>query len=519
VYLPLLEETGYIPTERYARGDEILEYCRKIGRHYNLYDGALLETGVTEVRWDDDEQLWTITTDRQDEFRSKFVCVTTGSFVLPKLPGVPGISSFKGKAFHTSRWDYSYTGGDGNGNLEGLRDKRVAVIGTGATSIGCIPVLAEDAQHLFVFQRTPAAVGERNNAPTDPDWVASLEPGWHRRRVESFSAYLAGEPAAEDLVRDGWTEIISRFRSIRQEDQGTDAEASMERADFDRMEQIRARVSATVKDQGIAQTLKPYYRAMCKRPCFHDEYLDVFNRDNVTLVDTDGQGIDAITERGVMAQGKEYEVDCIIFGSGFQTSGSLESRLGYEIFGRDGLALSAKWADGISTYFGMQTNGFPNLFIVSQAQVGISSNQTHPLGVQARHVAQIVAEARRRGAATVDVTVEAEQWWVQQVIQASRINMKFLESCTPSYFNNEGQPHEELFRRNGSYAPGANAFARVIDDWRAGGDWSGEVFAPATSANGEAVRSPGAIAAEEESSGASELVATQSRGGSAATSV
>jgi cyclohexanone monooxygenase len=476
VYLPLLEETGYIPTERYAKGAEILEHARRIARQYDLYRNALLETAVSELRWSEDELMWHVSTDRGDAFWAKYVCMTTGTFIWPKFPGVPGIETFKGKSLHTSRWDYSYTKGDGNGNLTGLNDKRVAVIGTGATAVGCIPHVGRDAQQLYVFQRTPAAVGERNNSVTDPEWVASLQPGWHKARLENFSAYLAGDDAEEDLVKDGWTEIIRKFRSVRDDELGTDVEEAMERADFERMEEVRNRVERIVKDKEVADALKPYYRALCKRPCFHDEYLDTFNRPNVTLVDTAGRGVDAITEHGVVANGVEYEVDCIIFASGFETASSLRSRVGYDVFGRDGLALSTKWRGGMSTLYGMQTHDFPNLFIVSQAQVGVSSNQTHPLNVQSGHIAYVISESRRRGARTVDVSAEAEEWWVQRVIDTSRLDIEFLESCTPSYFNNEGHPHAEIFRRNGRYAPGIPAFSRELDEWKATGELHGQVF-------------------------------------------
>jgi cyclohexanone monooxygenase len=476
VYLPLLEETGYMPTEKYARGSEILEHCRRISRKYHVYDNSLLETVVTDLRWNESDRSWIVSTDRGDEFRAKYVCMTSGTFVRPKLPGVPGIENFAGHSLHTARWDYAYTGGDSSGNMTGLNDKRVAIVGTGATGVGCIPYLARDCGHLYVFQRTPAAVGERNNGPTDSEWATSLKPGWHKERVENFSAYLSGDEAEEDLVKDGWTEIIRKFRGIRDEDKGTDADAAMERADFERMEEVRLRAERTVRDRRVAEALKPYYRALCKRPCFHDEYLDTFNRPNVTLVDTAGRGVEEITERGVVANGVEYQVDCIVFASGFEVGGTLKARVGYDVYGRGGLALSQKWKGGISTFFGMQTRDFPNLFVVSQAQVGVSSNQTHPLEVQSRHIAYLISEARRRQALIIDVTAEAENWWVQRVVESSRLDIEFLESCTPSYYNNEGKPNAELFRRNGRYAPGISAFSRELEEWRSKGDMWGEVF-------------------------------------------
>ncbi len=480
IYLPLLEETGYIPTEKYAKAPEILAHSKRIAKHYDLYRDVLFQTQIVELRWDEETARWIVTTDRDDRFSAKFVCMANGPLNRPKLPGVPGIDSFKGHAFHTSRWDYAYTGGDSYGNLTGLKDKRVGVIGTGATSVQCIPHLGASAQELFVFQRTPSSIDVRANRPTDPEWVKTLEPGWQRRRMENFSTLTNGGYAEEDLVMDGWTEIIGKLlRGRFAEGLAADPQSIMqtlELADFEKMEQIRARAQQLVDDPATAESLKPYYRQFCKRPCFHDEYLLTFNRPNVTLVDTDGQGIERITEKGIVANGVEYELDCIVFASGFEVGTPLEQRAGYEVFGRDGLALSAKWKEGISTLYGMQTHNFPNCFIVGLSQVGMSANIPHVLDVQSRHIVHILTHAHQRGVRTFDATAEGEAAWVQQVIDASMANVGFLESCTPGYYNNEGQPNGLLIRRNGAYAPGIIGFAKVLDAWREEGQFAGIAF-------------------------------------------
>jgi len=468
IYMPLLEETGYIPTEKYAKGPEILEHARRIAHHFDLYRNALLHTAVTEMRWDDDERVWVISTHRGDRFRARFVAMTTGPMSKPKLPGVPGIEEFTGRAFHTTRWDYEYTGGDSWGNLTGLADKRVAIVGTGATGIQCIPHVAQAAQHLYVFQRTPSAINIRANRPTDPEWAASLGPGWQRQRMENFSTFVAGGDAETDLVNDGWTAIY-RLRSLGNG-------VLDEREDFVKMEQIRARVDSIVEHKSTAEALKPWYRALCKRPCFHDEYLDAYNRPNVTLVDTLGKGIDRITPHGVVANGVEHEVDCIIFASGFQMSGALRRRVGYEVIGANGLSLTEKWKEGISTFYGMQTSGFPNFFIVQISQTGVSSNQTHVLDVQSRHIAFLVAATRERGATTVESTADADAAWVDECISSSRANIEFLLSCTPGYYNNEGQPTLEGFQRNGAYSPGIVAFDKKLEAWRSLDDLPGLLF-------------------------------------------
>ena len=477
IYLPLLEETGYIPTEKYAKAPEILAHSRRIAEHFDLYRDVLFQTQITELRWDDSAQQWEVNTDRGDRFLARFVCMANGPLNRPKLPGVPGIESFKGHSFHTSRWDYAYTGGSSHGGLDGLRDKRVGVIGTGATAVQCVPHLGAAARSLHVFQRTPSSIDVRANRPTDPEWVKTLQPGWQRQRMENFSTLTGGGFAEEDLVQDGWTEIIGKLlRSRNMGGSMADIIRTIELADFEKMEQIRARAEAVVQDPATAEALKPYYRQFCKRPCFHDEYLQTFNRPNVTLVDTHGKGIERITPQGIVANGVEYPLDCIIYASGFEVGTPMERRAGYEVYGRDGLALSAKWKEGVSTLYGMQTHDFPNLFIFGLSQTGVSANIPHILDVQSRHVAYILQTAHERQARTLDVTSEAEQDWVRQVMEASVMSLDFLESCTPGYYNNEGQPNGPMIRRNGSYAPGIMAFSRILDAWRSEGSLAGITF-------------------------------------------
>jgi cyclohexanone monooxygenase len=470
IYLPLLEEVGYMPTEKYAKGPEIFEHSKRIARHFDLYKDALFQTAVTELRWDDANSTWTVSTDRGDRFRAKFVAMANGPLNRPKLPGIEGIESFKGHSFHTSRWDYEYTGGDSYGNLTGLADKRVAIIGTGATGVQAVPHVGAHAKQLFVFQRTPSSIDVRANRPTDPEWASSLHPGWQRERMENFSTLTSGGYAEEDLVMDGWTEIIGKLlRGMRQPGASSDPASigqTMEMADFEKMNQIRSRVDSIVHDPATADALKPWYRQFCKRPCFHDEYLDTFNRPNVTLVDTQGQGVERITEKGVVANGKEYEVDCLIFATGFEVGTAYARRAGYEVYGRNGVSLTEKWGEGVSTLFGMQSRGFPNLFIIGLSQVGTSANIPHVLDEQSRHVGHVIQHAREHEVRAFDISEEAEESWVQTVVDASVANIGFLESCTPGYYNNEGQPNGELIRRNGTYAPGVMAFAKKLEEWR-----------------------------------------------------
>ncbi|MEX1152761.1 flavin-containing monooxygenase [Parvibaculum sp.] len=476
IYLPLLEEVGYMPVEKYSKAAEILEHSRAIGRHFDLYRDALFQTEATALHWDDGIARWIVRTNRGDAIKARFVVTASGPLHRPKLPGIPGIESFKGHSFHTSRWDYEYTGGDCNGGLDGLKDKRVGIIGTGATAVQCVPHLGAHAKELYVFQRTPSSIDVRNNRPTDPKWAKSLPDGWQQHRMDNFNTLVSGGYQEEDLVNDGWTDIIGNLLMMARKNTGDRSPADMaemvQLADFQKMESIRKRVETVVANPAKAEALKPWYNQFCKRPCFHDEYLETFNRPNVHLIDTLGRGVERIGEHSIFANGQEFEIDCLIYATGFEVGTSYTRRAGFEIYGRDGLSLTEKWQDGISTLHGMHTRGFPNCFIVSNSQSGFTANFPHMLNEQSKHLAYIVKECIDRQARVVEVAEEAENEWVDAVVKASVFNRRFLEECTPGYYNNEGKP-SDLAIRNGFYGGGSIAFIKILEDWRAKGGMPG----------------------------------------------
>jgi cyclohexanone monooxygenase len=476
IYLPLLEEVGYMPVEKYTRAPEILAYCKKIGEHFDLYKSAIFQTEVKDMRWDDASTRWIVSTNRGDTLRARFVIMANGPLHRPKLPGIPGVESYKGHSFHTSRWDYDYTGGSPMGGLDKLKDKIVGIIGTGATSVQCVPHLGESAKHLYVFQRTPSSIDVRNNRPTDPQWAKSLQPGWQQERMDNFNALISGIPQKEDMVNDGWTDIIVNLSLIAR-NRSVAAGAKnpgelLELADYRKMEQIRARAEEIVKDPNVAESLKPYYRQFCKRPCFHDDYLPTFNRSNVTLVDTQGKGVERITEKGVVANGKEYELDCLIYGTGFEVGTSYARRSGYEVYGRGGQSLTDKWKDGVATFHGFFSRGFPNLFIVSNSQSGFTANFPHMLNAQSQHMAYVIKHAADRQVRTLEASEDAEKDWIQTIVNVAMMRQQFLEECTPGYYNNEGKPSVAAVR-NGPYGAGSIAFIKLLEDWRAEGSLKG----------------------------------------------
>ena len=482
VYLPLLEEIGYVPKHKYSFAPEIFEYSKLIARHFHLYDDALFQTGVTELRWDDDISRWIISTDRGDRMRAQFIAMANGPLSRPKLPGIPGINEFKGHTFHTSRWDYAYTGGDNAGNLTGLADKRVGIIGTGATAIQCIPHLGASAAELFVFQRTPSSVDVRNNRETDPAWAESLQPGWQQARMDNFNILVSGGDQDVDLVSDGWTDIFrgltgiaakTASRKIGRRLSSAEKGELMELLDFQKMESVRARAETIVQNPTVAEKLKPWYRQFCKRPCFHDEYLSTYNRPNVHLVDTEGKGVDALTEHGAVVNGTEYELDCLIFATGFEVGTSYTRRAGYDIIGRNGITLSEKWRDGMHTLHGLQTAGFPNCFFLGFTQTAITVSVPHALNEQAKHVAYMLGELASRGGSVVEASVEGEQAWVAEVRSKARLGMKFYAECTPGYYNGEGRPGNPNGIFSGGYGAGPIKFFRLLDQWRADGTMAG----------------------------------------------
>ncbi len=510
VYFPMLEKTGFVPRQKYTNAPETLEYCEVLAERFDLHDNALMQTEVISTEWDEDARRWLVTTNRQDCLKARFVVHSNGPLNRPKLPAIKGISSYKGHTFHTSRWDYAYTGGDSHGNLDNLSDKRVAIIGTGATAVQCIPHLGAGAKELFVFQRTPSSIDVRNNQATDPDWISTQQPGWQDERRTNFESLMTGVPVKEDLVSDGWTEAFRLlFGNLREKapskwrlaawslggllskefyqkgikqyltDKATahmDLTRQMELADFAKMEKIRSRADSIVEDQETAEALKPYYRQFCKRPCFHDEYLPTYNRPNVHLIDTDGRGVDEFTEKGVMFDGKEYEVDCIIFATGFEVGTDYSRRAGYSIVGVNGMSVSEKWSNGLSTYHGMHSRGFPNCFFFGPAQSAFTATYTFSLDENSVHLAHIMTELKKRGATRVEASQAAEDAWVNTIIQKARLTEDFQKSCTPGYYNNEG--HVNVNPQNNTYGGGPIEFFKLMKKWRAKGNLEGLELSP-----------------------------------------
>ena len=505
IYFPLLEETGFVPKQKYTNAPETLEYCKVISEKFKLYDKALLQTEVTSANWDEESLRWTVSTNQGDEIKARFIVHSNGPLNRPKLPAIKGINDYKGHTFHTSRWDYEYTGGSSHGVLSRLKDKKVAIIGTGATAVQCVPHLGASAEKLYVFQRTPSSIDVRNNQPTDPEWISTQEPGWHDVRRKNFETLLTGGMVKEDLVSDGWTEAFRLlFGNLRQKapskmkmaswalsgifssemykqgfksymtnkvTEAMDLRNAMQMADFQKMEKVRSRADEVVKNKDTAESLKPYYNQFCKRPCFHDEYLDTFNNPNVELVDTDGKGLEEISEKGIIFEGKEYEVDCIIFATGFEVGTEYSRRAGYQIHGTDGVTVTKKWENGLATFHGMHSRGFPNSFFFGPAQSGFTATYTYSLDEQSIHLAHILKTAKDKGATRIEASQEAEDKWIKTIIDKARLTADFQENCTPGYYNNEGKINQTP--QNNTYGGGPIEFFKIMEKWRSKGTLEG----------------------------------------------
>ncbi|CAN5416593.1 NAD(P)/FAD-dependent oxidoreductase [soil metagenome] len=488
IYLPLIEELGYAPKHRYSYAPEMLDVSQQIGRRYGLYEKALFQTSITDARWLDDEGHWMVETNFGDKLTCGVFVLACGRQSLPKLPGLPGVDKFTGHAFHTSRWDYGYTGGDFNGNLTGLADKRVAVIGTGATAVQVVPEIAKYAKELLVFQRTPTSTGVRAQCETPPDYVDLKQPGWQRERRYNFQALISGLPQDRDLVHDGWTEFTAAIAPPKRDvvaaklgREPTKAELKYlaELYDYDVMNRLRERVGSIVKGPETAKALMPWYRWFCKRPGFHDDYLEAFNRPNVKLVDTGGRGVERFTERGVVADGVEHGVDCLVFATGFEAGITFTRLTGFEIHGRGGVALSDHWRSGVRTLHGLTTDEFPNCFLLGGNQQSASAvNAVHLLDEQAQHVAYIYRTMRERGIARVEPSAEAVDAYVH-LIRSSPANdalVDYYYDCTPGYYNMEGRAKrsEDIFF-GGRYGDGPIPFFNMLAAWRAEGSMQGFV--------------------------------------------
>jgi cation diffusion facilitator CzcD-associated flavoprotein CzcO len=503
IYMPLLEETGYMPRDKYASGSEIRQHAERIARYWGLETRAMFRTSVRDLAWDEDKKIWNVagrllgdvTDTEQFRMAADIVLLASGSFASPRVPNYPDIAKYKGKLFHTARWDYQFTGGSlENPKLTGLADKRVGIIGTGASAVQIIPHLARYSRSLIVFQRTPAAVDARDNRPTDPVWwkeeMASQGAGWQQRRQKNFNAFTCNETPlpGNNCVGDGWTRMPSFSLLIGgPQNLAPDYIDQMRAVDLVRQAQIRERAHALVQDPVAADLLTPWYPGWCKRPCFHDDYLSALNKENVRLVDLRHGGLSHFTPSGVVANGEEYELDLIVLSTGYTvpvTRASPGSRGNISITGRHGMTMEAKWANGLATLHGVMTRDLPNLFFAGTSQAGACVNLTYSVDQNATHVAYILGKAFERRPPNCDKVVlqpthEGEEQWAGEVL-ARAAAFRGIAGCTPGYLNGYGKSLDSLspeqqvnMARLAAWGEGIASYVNRLEEWREKGELEG----------------------------------------------
>jgi cation diffusion facilitator CzcD-associated flavoprotein CzcO len=465
IYMPFLEETGYKPTQKYATGEEIRQHCERVASHFDLRGQFL--TRVLSATWDEGRRRWVVRMRKErgngEEMTifTQFLVPASTLFTAPRMPKLDGFDELNANipVFHTARWDYNCTGGSPtDATLSKLKGKRVGIMGTGATAVQVVPAVARWAEHLHVFQRTPSYCGPRRQQATDEStWTQKVAtgPGWQLARQLNFDTFFNGEKHSDDhpdLVSDGWTQTGRGFagfiggpRRVTPTNVEEHARALYE-LDVPLTEQGRARVRETVKDPATAERLQAWYPTWCKRPCFQDEYLSTFNQPNVTLVDTDGRGVERCTSKGLVANGVEYELDVLILATGFMLATGENAApaelFGIPVVGRNGRRLKDKYGSpDFGTLHAIATNGFPNLLWPGLGGGAGSPNLTVVFDLEARHLANVLKKAASQvpdpTQLVIEPTKQAEDAWTD-VIESRAAWYSVVLGCTPGYFNHEG---------------------------------------------------------------------------------
>ncbi|OAF99390.1 FAD/NAD(P)-binding domain-containing protein [Paraphaeosphaeria sporulosa] len=510
VYLPMLEETGYVPSHKYTSAVEIRNYLVKLVEKFGLGDRIMYRTEVTSLQWDGGKKIWRVdmTTGRGNGGTEKatlsvnadFSILAGGIFPHPHVPKIPGLAGFEGDMFHTSRWDYAISGGsseDTFSELKGLEGKRVGYVGTGATAIQAVPEVAKFAKELLLFQRTPSQVNYRGQKPTDPkEWSERIAAGlgWQKARMENLAQHLSRNlpEGTVNMVDDEWSRLQAycavlgseRFTGLTP-DKIPGYLSELQAWDANHNTKARERISNIVTDKSTAERLTPWYPTWCKRPTFSDTYLQTFNKPNVHLVDTDGKGIDAVTSHAIIANGQEYPIDILILSTGYRSpaygGGDPAARNGIDIIGRNGLKMSEKWTSrGATTLHGVFSHDFPNLFFFAIAQASATANVNHTLEVQTSHIISIIShfsppsDPRERKVA-IEPSAEAEEMWAMRCLSGAAF-FSSVSVCTPGYITMEGdamnhKSQEEMIKagRGSPWSAGIVPFERMLEGWRADG--------------------------------------------------
>ncbi|MFI6309847.1 flavin-containing monooxygenase [Nocardia fusca] len=403
--------------ERYPAQPEILRYLNHVADRFDLRPHLRLQSRITSAHYDDDSGRWTVTTDTGEQATTRFLIFATGALSLPQVPNFSGLESFRGSWYHTANWPsepVDFTG------------RRVAVIGTGSSGVQVVPRIAAQAEQLFVLQRTAAFVVPAHNHPLDPERDAQIKSdysGFRQRALESFlGIHFDTEPtlavhtgaadrikAYEDRWRIGGAALLATFPDLL-----VDAAANETLADF-----LRQKISDIVDDPATAKALTPYgFPVGAKRLIVDSDYYQTFNKDNVELVDIAAAPIEAITAHGIRTSDNHYEVDTIVFATGFDAlTGPL---LNIDIVGKAGIRLTDRWAAGPMTYLGLAVAGFPNMFtLAGPGSPSVLSNVVRCTEHNVEWVAELLEHASDNGVSAIEASSDAESAWVNHVNELS----------------------------------------------------------------------------------------------------
>jgi len=423
-------------SERYATQPEILRYLEHVADRFDLRRDIELETRVLSAHFDEATARWAIETER-GSVSARFCVLATGCLSSANMPRFPGIERFAGATYHTGRWPHE--GVDFTG-------QRVGVIGTGSSAIQSIPMIAEQAAHLFVFQRTPSYSIPAHNAPLDPGYVRQIRSDYAGfRKQNSQRPFGANFPVSERAALEVDADERAREYEARWRRGGLGFMTAFNDLILDRAandtaaEFVRDKIRAIVRDPAVAETLAPKQVLGCKRLCVDTGYYATFNRPNVTLVDVSDAPIEAILPGGLRTRRAAYELDCIVFATGFDAMTG--AALAIDIRGTSGQALREKWAEGPRTYLGLGTAGFPNLFLITgPGSPSVLSNMVPSIEQHVEWIADCIAWLRERGLERIDATPAAEDAWVVHVNEVASLTL--YPSCNSWYLgaNVPGKP-------------------------------------------------------------------------------
>ena len=433
-------------TEIMAAQPEILEYANHVADRFDLRKDIKFQTRVASATFDEATNGWSVVTESGDTYQGRFCVMATGCLSVPNTPSIDGHDDFAGEVYHTGHWPEQ--GVDFTG-------KRVGIIGTGSSGIQSIPVIAEQAAHLTVFQRTPNYTMPAANAPLKEEFLAEAKRNYDNIRAEQRASqvgivgYGFGFGGAENV--EPTEEILKTSEAERQrlvEEEGflairRYADVAMdENANELACDMYRAQVSRMIDDPETAEALMPRgYPMGCKRPVIDTNYYETYNRDNVTLVDLRRGGIERITAAGVSTGQGDYEFDVLVYATGFDAMTGALGKI--DIRGRQGNALTEYWEAGPRSYLGLQVAGFPNLFTVTgPGSPSVLSNMIVSIEQHIDWISRCIADLDKQGVQTIEATVDAEDEWIAHVNDVAKDTMFTAQSCNSWYLgaNIPGKP-------------------------------------------------------------------------------